>query len=274
MERFQSIQPSSPLAPYIRQYWFITADASKQRSQRVIPAGSIGLTFSRETQVYLPGEVGLLPRSYISGQSTRYTDINFKALDSIIIVFQPIGGRLFFRMPMNELRNNIISINALSDSRILELEERLMNTIDNTTCVRYIEDFLMKSFHPIQEYNYKRLASVIGMINQGESDIWKLSQTACLSYKQFKRIFAEYTGLNPKDYLQITRFSKASHLLQVQPKIGISELADDCGYYDKSHLIKDFKTFSGYTPMEFLSNSDSYSDIMALFRSFFIEVNS
>jgi transcriptional regulator GlxA family with amidase domain len=72
-----------------------------------------------------------------------------------------------------------------------------------------------------------------------------------LSYKQFKRVFAEYTGANPKDWLRTVRFQKALYTLQTQPAISLAQLACECGYYDQPHLIKEFKTFSGYTPVEY-----------------------
>ena len=36
-------------------------------------------------------------------------------------------------------------------------------------------------------------------------------------------------------------------------KIGLEELAVECGYYDQSHMIKDFKNFSGVTPEAYLN---------------------
>ena len=48
------------------------------------------------------------------------------------------------------------------------------------------------------------MMTTVQNINEGEGNISVLSQTACLGYKQFKRIFAEYVGLNPKDFIQIT----------------------------------------------------------------------
>lgn len=46
--------------------------------------------------------------------------------------------------------------------------------------------------------NANRIITTVQNINEGEGNISVLSQTACLGYKQFKRIFAEYVGLNPK----------------------------------------------------------------------------
>ena len=58
---------------------------------------------------------------------------------------------------------------------------------------------------------------------------------------------------NPKEFLQIARFRNALHCLHAGSQIRLNQLAYDWGYCDKSHLIKDFKTFMGYTPKEYLS---------------------
>jgi Transcriptional regulator containing an amidase domain and an AraC-type DNA-binding HTH domain len=115
--------------------------------------------------------------------------------------------------------------------------------------------------------------SVMHSINNGESCIQTLAQTACLGYKQFQRIFDENIGLHPKEFLQVNRFSKASHALQTHPTITLDDLANAYGYYDKSHLIKDFKKLAGYSPSQLSSNFDPYSDYMSLFQTFFIDTD-
>jgi len=172
---------------------------------------------------------------------------------------------------MNELNGQSIALDALSDPHIMELEDRLMDIADNQTCVHLIEQFLLKRLYQFEEYNYKRLTSVISAINYRENNVSALAHEACLSQKQFKRIFTDYIGVTPKEFLQITRFTKTTYTLQTQPKMSLNELAYKCGYYDRSHLIKDFKIFSGYTPTEFLANCDPYSDYKSLFQSFFID---
>ena len=270
MDKFQIIQPSRLLAPFVKQYWFLQVDSVAQGSQRAIPSGSMGLVFNRADRICSSPEKDFQSRSHFFGQSTAYADMYFEKLDLILVVFQPIGAKAFFRMPMNELSGQSIALDALSDPQILELEDRLMNIVDNRTCVHLIEQFLLKRLYQFEEYNYKRLTSVISAINYRENNVSALAHEACLSQKQFKRIFTDYVGLNPKEFLQITRFTKTSHTLQIQPKMSLNELAYKCGYYDRSHLIKDFKIFSGYTPTDFLANCDPYSDYKSLFQSFFM----
>jgi AraC-like DNA-binding protein len=271
MDQFQIIQPSVLLVPFVKQYWFLRVDSVAQGSQRAIPSGSMGLVFNRGDRICSSLEKDFQLRSHLFGQSATFVDIHFQKLDLILVVFQPIGAKAFFSMPMNELNGQSIALDALSDPHIMELEDRLMDIADNQTCVHLIEQFLLKRLYQFEEYNYKRLTSVISAINYRENNVSALAHEACLSQKQFKRIFTDYVGLNPKEFLQIARFTKTTHTLQTQPKMSLNELAYKYGYYDRSHLIKDFRAFSGYTPTEFLANCDPYSDYKSLFQSFFID---
>ena len=83
---------------------------------------------------------------------------------------------------------------------------------------------------------------------------------ACLSEKQFSRVFSDNIGLSPKEFSRIIRIQRALSILQNLPRINFAQLAYDCGYTDQSHMIKEFKQFSGYTPKEFLSLYNPFSD--------------
>ena len=251
MEKIQVIQPTKLLAPYIKQYWFLRIDDVKQGFQRSIPAGCVALVFHKGNKIISSFHKGTQPQSYISGQISTYSDIEFSFLDMVIILFQPIGCRMF----------------------LVELEEKINEASDNYQIVRLIEEYLLNRLCENISCNANRMMATIHNINEGEGNISVLSQTACLGYKQFKRIFAEYVGLNPKDFIQITRFRKAFNILQSTPQISISKVAYDCGYYDKSHLIKEFKMFTGYTPTQLLDICDIYTENLSEFNSVFINDN-
>jgi AraC-like DNA-binding protein len=272
MESFQAIRPSALLAPYVKQYWFITVDDTVMRSQRFIPAGCMGLAFNRNGNIYSSLEKGFLPTSYLFGQSTNHATLTFNTLSLIIVVFQPVGTKVFFRNSMNELNEKTVAIKDLSDPQLKELELRLMDTVDNQVCAFLIEQFLLNRMKFVKDENFKRIGDVMLSIDAGITDISTLANRTCLGYKQFKRIFATYIGTNPKDYLRITRFQKTMQMLYIHPQTNLNELACSCGYYDLSHFIKEFKEFSGYLPSEFLSVREPYSESYSLFRSCFLEI--
>ena len=61
--------------------------------------------------------------------------------------------------------------------------------------------------------------------------------------------FRRQLGLSPKAYARLLRFEHASSLLG-EPPAGrtLAEVATEAGYYDQSHLSRDFVALAGMTP--------------------------
>ena len=97
-----------------------------------------------------------------------------------------------------------------------------------------------------------------------ETSVTELASVTCLSKKQFERLFNELVGANPKEYARIVRFQKSLNLLQhCSEDTNLSQLAYQCGYADQSHFIREFKQFSGYTPLSLLNVCKPYSDLFS-----------
>lgn len=273
MARFEIIQPSARLSAFVEQYWSLDIDNAKPCSQRYIPSCYTTLTFHRGEPIYSTLHSELQPKSSLCGQCVTHTDIIYSGnLDYIMVAFYPVAAKIFFGIPMHETRNRNIETELLGDTSLRDLANRLMDTKDNRRCADLIESYLLDKLHSstadIDKLN--RMNAVVGSINSGYQNITELSNMACLGYKQFKRTFAEYAGLNPKEFIQIVRFRKVLHSLHSGVQTNLNELAYECGYSDKSHLLKDFRTFTGYTPKEYLSTCDPYSEYLSLFNSIFI----
>ncbi|MGJ7025678.1 AraC family transcriptional regulator [Petrimonas sulfuriphila] len=261
MEEFQIIQPSLLLIPYIKHYWFLKAGTDVNTQQRIISDGYTSLVFHRGERMNFASDNALQERAFLSGQSTEYSDfIRNGNTDMICITFRPHGAKMFFQFSMSELLDQSVAIDALGLPELKYLDDKLLNTHDNQTCVTHIESFLLKHLSLSKDYNFRRMTAAVQSINRGETNIIQLAQTCCLSYKQFKRIFAEYIGSNPKDFLRIIRFQRTLHIMQTSPQISLTNLTFNCGFYDQPHFVREFKHFTGYTPSEYLSICSPYSD--------------
>lgn len=274
MNKFKVIQPSALLAPYVKQYWFLKMEDIAPSSQRLVPLGCVALSFHRGNRTYSSLNGDYFPQSYLKGITTNYTNLTFSGhIDFICIIFQPTGAKAFFDIPLYEINNSYLSLDILNDSELLKLEQQLNDTTNDLRCIHYIEQFLFHRISQLDNYEDKRINTVINSIHKGENNIDHLAETSCLSYKQFKRLFSESTGAKPKDYLRIMRFQKLHHLFQIHTDMTLEQLAYECGYYDKSHLIKEVKAFSGFTPAELIEACEPiYSDYHKLFRSAFIDL--
>ncbi len=159
MNQFQVIQPSVLLAPYIKQYWFVTMENVVRSSQRLVPFNCVALSFHRGNRTYSSLEDVYLPQSHLYGITSSYTDLVFLGyIDFICIIFQPAGANVFFKMPLNELNNSYVPLDALNDSELNELEQRLNDTADDLTCVELIEQFLFRRIRQFNKYDEKRIS--------------------------------------------------------------------------------------------------------------------
>lgn len=260
MEKFRIIQPSAILSPYVRHYWLLESDDIAQ-AQRVIPSGNVGLLFHRASLMLRNGQA--IPRTSLSGQTVTFADlIPTGNVQMIAVVFHPFGTKAFFDMPINELSELIVPGDDLHIQKLHELEDKILNTADDDTCIQMIELFLTDRLTPFKEYNYNRMKTTIHAINLsgGEMSLTRLAETACLGNKQFQRVFNEHIGTTPKEFLRIVRFHKALFTLQNSPSMRFTTLAHACGYYDQAHMTNEFKLFSGYSPREYIAICAPYSD--------------
>jgi AraC-like DNA-binding protein len=64
--------------------------------------------------------------------------------------------------------------------------------------------------------------------------------------------FREEIGLAPKALARVLRFNRLIQLIDGNARAGWAESALEAGYYDQSHLIRDFGQFAGCTPEAYL----------------------
>ncbi|MDR2040227.1 MAG: helix-turn-helix domain-containing protein [Bacteroidales bacterium] len=261
MEEFRFIHPTPLLAPYIKCYWLLKSVSDSATLARTVPTGMINLIFHRGNRLLSVHKNELHPQAFLSGHEKTFADLEYTGqINMISVVFRPVGVRAFFNLPMNKINDLRVTANDLGDKELSDLEKNIANTEDDQMCILLINQFLLKRFCSIAEHNLKRIETTIRLINSGQTDVTSLADSACLSTKQFKRVFSEYVGANPKEFSRTIRFQRALHILETQPQTSLTSLAYECGYYDQSHLIKEFKALSGYTPTEFLAVCPPHSD--------------
>jgi AraC-like DNA-binding protein len=69
--------------------------------------------------------------------------------------------------------------------------------------------------------------------------------------KRFIQLFENYVGLTPKVLCRVLRFQAVLDRIAARQTINWPKVALDCGYFDQSHLIRDFREFSGICPSDY-----------------------
>ena len=71
------------------------------------------------------------------------------------------------------------------------------------------------------------------------------------SRKRIVARFREEIGLPPKATARLLRFDRAQALAEGVERPDWTRIAVECGYYDQSHLINEFRAIAGVTPAAF-----------------------
>ena len=162
-------------------------------------------------------------------------------LEMIVVVFQPFAAKAFLHMPVSEFRGMNVNTEETGDPLLVDLGRRIADMPDRVACIRLIEEFLLSRLYAFPEYNLKRVLTVLEAVNlHPHIRTAQLADVACLSNKHFGRVFAEYVGATPKEFLRIVRIQRALYTLQCQLGISFAQLAYECGFFDQSHMIKEF----------------------------------
>ena len=261
MEDYKIIPPSSLLSPYIKHYWILKTVGNSTTMARTVPTGMMSLIFHRGNRLLSVHENMTQPRAFLSGQERTFNDLKYDGyINMISIVFRPAGARAFFNLPLEKTAGLRLTADDMEDRELSELEGTLSGIEKDHLCILFIERFLLRRLTQLAEHNIKRINTAIRLINTGQTDIVKLADATCLSTKQFNRVFSENIGTSPKEYSRIIRFQRALNMMEKDINLSFAALACDCGYFDQSHMIKEFKTFSGYTPSEYIAECPPHSD--------------
>lgn len=73
-----------------------------------------------------------------------------------------------------------------------------------------------------------------------------------VSERHLRRVFREAFGLSPKTFAKLTRFRRALRAARDEVHPSWASIAAATGYYDKAHLIAEFRLITGVTPRALL----------------------
>jgi AraC-like DNA-binding protein len=89
----------------------------------------------------------------------------------------------------------------------------------------------------------------------GRTRVGELATELGWSRKRLAARFREQIGTTPKAFARMLRFERARGLATAAERPEWGRIAIDCGYYDQSHLINDFRAVTGRTPETFFQDT-------------------
>jgi len=176
--------------------------------------------------------------------------------------FWPGGAWPFLRLPQDEIADRVIALDQVWGSMARELESRIREAPTKSAVVREIETALLarlSQFRGQDEAEARAIALILRSGGCMPIDI--LAEEMGVSFRKLDRRFNTRVGLPPKTLCRIIRFQRALKMIERDnARPGWVKIALECGYYDQSHFIREFKAFAGTEPTTYFSEPTVMSD--------------
>lgn len=173
-------------------------------------------------------------------------------IHEITISFKPLGLNAF-------LAGNLCDYTGSSFSYFDPFEDfkATMNDILNIKKekekekIKKLETYLLSKY---RGFEHPFLDNVINDMIQADNNytIESLARKYNISRKTLCKHFEWHVGKTPTELRKIIRFRQAmQQQMHINPKSRLSDITYQLDFFDQSHLIKDFKSITGYTPKVF-----------------------
>lgn len=173
-------------------------------------------------------------------------------INEITIYFKPLGINAFLTEdlcnynteryadfdPFGDLKGRMIEILGLVDveRRLVELEQYWLSKL--------------KGFrHPVLK------GIVADMLDAEPIPITGLAYKYGISRSTLNKYFDRHICKSPSEFRKVVRFRRAMHEhLSEQGRKRLTDVTYSLDYFDQSHMIKDFRSLTGYSPAKFFSS--------------------
>lgn len=265
--RYSEIPPSPGLKRYVKCYWALEASHPDSAGpEPVMPDGCIELIFNLAApfrRYHANGDVETQPLSIVAGQMRSCAVIGPSgAIDLFGVRFRHAGASAFFSFPLNELTDRIIDLNFVLGRDGRETEEKLYAARTLTQRVAIVESVLfgLLAQNPGPD---TIVEAATGMIveNMGLASIDRITAALGVNERRLERRFQRKSGISPKRFSRIIRFQNFLNTATAENGRNLLDTALSFGYYDQAHLIREFREFSGKTPLEFFEREHKLSEV-------------
>jgi AraC-like DNA-binding protein len=259
---YREFLPHPRLRPFVRACWTLSGPGAEMAPQPVLPDGCTELIIHRARPFWrhLAGGVAeRQSRRLFVGQMLSPVVLTPDAdADIIAFRFEPFGAHALIGTPQAETADAILEIDALDEPWLTRATAAAENADSIADAVRFIERALLTRLDQRRPTADIRVVSATQalIVSGGRLSIEQTARRAGTSARQLERLFHAQVGTTPKRFARVVRFQAAAN------QILYGGPAEDLGFFDQAHMIKEFVTFAGTTPGQFAARLGELTKLM------------
>lgn len=249
--KFDKHFPTERLKPYIR--YFVVSENELKSEYKVFPSSGlvVGFQYKGKLSTLKDHIETKLTTAGITGIADSYKIFKNSAdIGTILVYFTETGFTHFSASTANELFNLSVSLDEIfRKDDVTAVEEKLALATTDQQRIKIVEQFLLSQLKDIE--TDKLIIEAVKLIYQtnGTIRIKELNEKLFISPSPFEKRFRKVVGTTAKKFASIVRFNTVLNNLNKAKTL--TEICYENNFFDQAHFIKDFKQFTGDTPVNF-----------------------
>lgn len=235
----QRLEPTEDLAPFLDRHWIVRWDlrGAPPHEQETLPHPCCHLAFEPA-------------RSAVHGVGTKRFVARLEGRGRVIgTKFQPAGFAAFWPEPIGRITDRVIPVDQAFGQGGAALAAEVLACDEDARAVALVEQFLRERSPAPSEP--MRLANELVGLAQSDRSITRaeeLARAAALSLRSLQRLFERHVGVGAKWVIQRARVQEAAERAAGGARVDWAALAQELGYHDQAHFIREFKAQVGQPP--------------------------
>lgn len=248
-KRFRYLRrlPSPDLSVFIEHYWMVHWDlrGAAPYTAQTVSHPSVHMVIEHgDSKIH----------GVIKGRSSRV----LKGEGRVFAVkFRPGGFYPFLKSPLSRLTNRSMTLGDVFGTWGKKFERAILSLEDDNQRVTEAECWLRERL-PERDEAAVLAGQIVDEICLNREIMTVDHVAACfnLGKRALQRMFDQYIGVTPKWVIRIYRLHELMERLHedkdARKSVNFANLAQELGYFDQAHFVKDFKSIVGHTPSGYL----------------------
>lgn len=172
-----------------------------------------------------------------------------KKIDYMGVRLKPGVFYLLFNVEADKIMDNEIPFCDVEKEINLDRILNLKSTNERMECLKY---------YLFQKTKDKPKMPFVTMVeelysNPKDQNVMDIANNLGYSERHLYRVFKANFGVSPKVLLNILRLHLCLTLI-LEKNMNLVDIANLCGFYDQSHLIREIKRYTGISPLKIIDN--------------------
>jgi AraC-like DNA-binding protein len=262
MSTFRKTPPPAALRPFIECLWWSRRAAPSSVREHMLPGGTAQLVIALHEHPIAwstpvqPDAWHSWTRGVLHGPQSAWYHAGAKPAGVVMgVSFRAGAAASLIGVPLPELLDRHVTLEELWGSRGRFLQERLSETVDAKSAFDVLEREMLSRLHrPLLIHPAVAHALRESATAAMPGGIERVRRETGYSHRRFIELFRSGTGLAPKQFYRIQRFSSVVRQLAAG-ETKLADLAASAGFADQSHLTREFRELAGIAPTAYRPRS-------------------